>query len=64
MLIIIYLLVFLVFIIGGAILFFRSLKSRKYYICPSCGERIYTEHMIAQRCNVCGAFLKEEKNAH
>jgi rRNA maturation endonuclease Nob1 len=39
----------------------NSLKSRKYYICPNCGESFRSEHMKSKCCKVCGTKL-EEKN--
>ena len=35
-----------------------SLKSRKYYICPNCGESFRTEHMNSKCCKVCGTPLE------
>ena len=43
----------------GVIAFLFSVKSRKSYTCPSCGEKIRVEHMDAQRCNVCGTSLEK-----
>ena len=37
----------------------KSVKSRKYYKCPECGESFRSEHMDAQCCKVCGAKLVE-----
>ena len=37
----------------------KSLKSRKYYKCPECGESFKSEQMESQCCKVCGAQLVE-----
>jgi ribosomal protein S27AE len=37
-----------------------SVKSRKHYVCPSCGERIMMEHGSASVCSACGAPLHQE----
>ena len=50
-------------ILGGIVLlgllfYFFSVRSRKSYRCPKCGETItYVEHMKAERCGMCGAPL-------
>jgi hypothetical protein len=44
----------------GALLYARSVSSRKTYCCPQCGERVSVELMKAGRCNVCGAPLRDE----
>lgn len=40
--------------------YFLSVRSRKSYRCPQCGEKIRVEHMKASRCGMCGAPLKQE----
>ncbi len=37
-----------------------SVKSRKRYRCPECGEKLATEHMSASRCGMCGAEIVKE----
>ena len=52
----------LVFVVCFCVTVYRnSIKSRKYYICPHCGESFRTEYMNSKCCKVCGASL-EEKN--
>jgi len=41
------------------VFFFFSVRSRRRYECPECGERVMVEHMTASRCNMCGAELQE-----
>ncbi len=41
----------------------NSLKSRKYYICPNCGESFRSEHMKSKCCKVCGTELEEKNNS-
>ncbi len=48
-----------VVLIAGALFYARSVKSRKRYCCPKCGERVAVELMEASRCNMCGAPLRE-----
>ncbi|MBN2312200.1 MAG: hypothetical protein JXR94_24690 [Candidatus Hydrogenedentes bacterium] len=43
----------------GAGLYLLSVRSRKQYRCPACGERLSVEHMEAKRCNLCGAPLEK-----
>jgi len=47
----------------AAIFYYFSLKSRKTYYCPECGEIIMVEHMDTSRCGVCGSSLKEDEKA-
>ena len=44
----------------------KSLKSRKYYKCPKCGESFRSEHMKSKCCKVCGTELEEtdDKNVN
>ena len=52
----------LVFFIWACVTAYNnSVKSRKYYICPHCGESFRSERMISKCCKVCGTQL-EEKN--
>lgn len=44
----------------GIVFFLRAVDSRKWYVCPSCGERIRVELMDAGHCNTCGADLQQE----
>ena len=37
-----------------------SVKSRRYYICPNCGESFRSEHMNSKCCKVCGTKLEEK----
>ncbi len=37
----------------------KSIKSRRYYKCPQCGESFRMEHSQARCCKVCGAELEE-----
>lgn len=37
-----------------------SVKSRKHYTCPKCGERIMMEHGTASVCSACGALLRQD----
>ena len=52
---------------GGALLlilavvfYLRSVSSRKFYVCPHCGERQRVELMDAQHCSSCGSDLQRE----
>ncbi len=36
----------------------KSVKSRKYYVCPNCGESFRSEHMDSKCCKVCGTELR------
>ena len=38
----------------------KSVKSRKYYKCPECGESFRSEHMNSVCCKVCGASWKKQ----
>lgn len=42
----------------------NSVKSRKYYICPNCGESFRSEYMNSKCCKVCGAELKEKNDTY
>lgn len=42
----------------------KSVKSRKYYKCPQCGESFRTEHMESKRCKVYGAELEETNDTN
>ena len=42
----------------------NSLKSRKYYRCPKCGESFRSEHMVSKCCKVCGAELEEQNDTN
>lgn len=46
----------------GAIVWWVAIKSRRSYVCPSCGNAVTVEHMSASNCNVCGAPLREVTN--
>lgn len=48
-----------ILVISALIAYDKSLKSRKYYKCPECGESFRSEHMDAKCCKVCGAQLVE-----
>lgn len=53
----------LVFIIWACVTSYtNSVKSRKYYICPHCGESFRSEHMNSKCCKVCGAPLDEKED--
>jgi len=49
-----------IFIIVCRIVYINSIKSRKYYVCPNCGESFRSEHMTSKCCKVCGANLEEK----
>lgn len=64
---------FLPFITGAVLLaaimiylYNRSVESRKYYVCPNCGESFRTEQMKADSCKVCGCKLdlKNDENVN
>lgn len=45
-------------VLGGiALLYFRSVLSRRVYRCPRCHEIVRVELMRARFCNFCGAPL-------
>ncbi len=49
-------------IVGFGILFYYfSVRSRKTYACPECGESVRVEHMETARCGMCGSLLAENK---
>ena len=53
----------LIFVIWACVTVYKnSLKSRKYYTCPHCGESFRTEHMQSKCCKVCGAPLEEKQD--
>ena len=55
-------LILLAFIGLGLVFYYFSVRSRKSYRCPQCGERITdVEHMNAKRCGMCGAPLETTK---
>jgi ribosomal protein S27AE len=57
------LLIFPILLVLGVVFYIFSLRSRKSYRCPQCGERInYVEHMKATRCGMCGAPLDSRKD--
>jgi len=46
----------------GLVLYLFSVRSRKSYRCPQCGEAIKNvEYMKAKRCGMCGAPLEITK---
>ena len=47
-------------VVLGAVLFARSVRSRRRYWCRQCGERMTVELMEARNCNQCGAPLDRE----
>lgn len=53
-------LIILAIIIFCVVAYKNSVKSRKYYVCPSCGESFRTEYMDSKCCKVCGAKLIEQ----
>ena len=57
----------IVVVVAGGLLYARSVRSRKRYCCPKCGEQISVELMEAGHCNLCGTPLrgpmKETTNA-
>ncbi len=59
-----FILIILFLIALSAIVFYFSLRSRKKYKCPECGESVNVEHMETARCGMCGSLLRkeEEKN--
>jgi len=52
---------FLILIVLSVVFYYFSVKSRKKYTCPKCGEEITTEHLDAKHCNVCGAEIKMDE---
>lgn len=42
----------------------KSVKSRKYYKCPECGESFRSEHLNSVCCKVCGAKLEETDDSN
>lgn len=50
-------------IILGVIGFIKSVKSRKFYKCPVCGESFRSENMESMTCKVCGANLEESNDS-
>lgn len=49
----------LLIVIIGIIGFIKSIRSRKYYKCPVCGESFRSENMHPETCKICGANLEE-----
>ena len=45
----------------AAVCYYFSVKSKKTYTCPECGEKVKVEHMETTRCGVCGALLKQDE---
>ncbi len=43
----------------GAMLYMRSVASRRQHTCRKCGEKITVELMKANHCNVCGSPFEE-----
>ncbi|MBN2477213.1 MAG: hypothetical protein JXB62_21575 [Pirellulales bacterium] len=58
---VIYLLIGLVILLP-ILLYVFAVGSRKSYRCPNCGERITTEYLNAQHCNMCGAPLDQTES--
>lgn len=52
--------VFPILLILAVFFYFLSVRSRKSYNCPQCGEKVRVEHMKASRCGMCGTPLKQE----
>lgn len=48
-----------IIIVLGIFFYLLSVASRKRFRCPQCGEYIQTEYLVAKRCNLCGAPLRE-----
>ena len=47
------------------VLYLFSVRSRKSYRCPQCGETIKNvEYLKAKRCGMCGAPLETTKENH
>lgn len=46
-----------ILVIVGVLTYMYSTSTRKFYVCPECGERMRTEHGSASHCNTCGASL-------
>ena len=57
---IVYGIIGLVLIVAAVVFYSFSVRSRKAYRCPECGERVITEYLDAQRCGHCGAPLERE----
>ncbi|MDM8524018.1 hypothetical protein QUF80_11680 [Desulfococcaceae bacterium HSG8] len=52
--------IIIVLIVLSAIFYYLSVRSRKQYKCPECGESVNVEHMETARCGMCGSLLKKE----
>ena len=50
-----------IIIILAVLFYILSVRSRKFYRCPQCDEKVRVEHMNASRCGMCGAPLKQEE---
>jgi len=49
------------FFIIAAICYYFAVKSRKFYTCPECGEKMKVEHMETARCGMCGSLVNQDK---
>lgn len=56
--------VIVLIIVIGIIGFIKSVLSRKYYKCPTCGESFRSENMESKTCKVCGADLEETNDSN
>jgi ribosomal protein S27AE len=55
-------LILLALLVLGLVFYLFSVRSRKSYRCPKCGETITNvEYMKAKRCGMCGAPLDTTK---
>ena len=48
----------IVVLVLSVIFYVFSVRSRKRYLCPECGESVVTEHMSTSRCGMCGAEIR------
>lgn len=58
-----FILLFVILAVITAICYYFSVKSRKTYTCPECGEEVIVEHMETSRCGMCGSQLKLNEKA-
>jgi ribosomal protein S27AE len=56
-----FLIIIVVLIILSVIFYYFSVRSRKKYKCPECGEFVNVEYMETTRCGMCGSLLKKKE---
>ena len=57
--IIFYTVIFIVIAIPAYYFYRKSVKSRKFYKCPTCNEIYRVEHMESTCCKICGSQVYE-----